>query len=99
VIETVETEKKILTDGERTVEVYPVLTSHSAGMVVAYLPQERLLFVTDLFSPGAPRQSAAFCRELLDAIQKYHLPVVGIVGGHGNKVGALADVQRAAAAP
>jgi glyoxylase-like metal-dependent hydrolase (beta-lactamase superfamily II) len=98
-IETVETEKKILTDGERTVEVYPVTTSHSAGMLVAYLPKEQLLFVSDLFSPGAPRQVAAFCRELLDAIQKYHLQVVRIVGGHGNKVGALAEVQQAAAAP
>jgi hypothetical protein len=68
-------------------------------MLVAYLPKEQLLFVSDLFSPGAPRQIAAFCRELLDAIQKYHLQVVGIVGGHGNKVGALAEVQQAAAAP
>jgi glyoxylase-like metal-dependent hydrolase (beta-lactamase superfamily II) len=98
VIETVGTEKKTLTDGKRTVEVYPVTTSHSAGMLVAYLPQEKLLFVSDLFSPGAPRQIAAFCRELLDAVQKYHLPVAEIVGGHGNKVGALADVQQAAAA-
>jgi len=97
-IETVETEKKVLTDGERTLEVYPVNTSHSAGMLVAYLPQEKLLFVSDLFSPGAPRQSAAFCRELLDAMQKYNLQIVGIVGGHGNKIGAVADVQQAAAA-
>ena len=98
VIETVETEKKILTDGERTIEMYPVSTSHSAGMLVAYLPKEQLLFVSDLFSPGAPRQIAAFCRELLDTIQKYNLQVAGIVGGHGNKIGALADVQQAAAA-
>lgn len=98
-IETVETEKKIITDGERTVEVYPVTTSHSAGMLVAYLPKEQLLFVSDLFSPGAPRQVAAFCRELLDSIQKYHLRVVGIVGGHGNKVGTVAEVQQATAAP
>jgi glyoxylase-like metal-dependent hydrolase (beta-lactamase superfamily II) len=98
VIETVEREKKIIADDERSVEVYPVISSHSAGMLVVYLPKEKLLFVSDLFSPGAPRQIAAFCRELLDAIQKYNLPVVGIVGGHGNKVGALADVRHAAAA-
>ncbi len=97
VIETVETEKKILTDGDRTVEVYPVTSSHSAGMLVVYLPQEKLLFVSDLFSPGAPRQIAAFSRELLDAIQQHNLQVVGIVGGHGNKVGTLADVRQAAA--
>jgi glyoxylase-like metal-dependent hydrolase (beta-lactamase superfamily II) len=98
VIETVETEKKTLTDGERSIEVYPVNTSHSAGMLVVYLPKEKLLFVSDLFSPGAPRQIAAFCRELLEAIQHYNLQVVGIVGGHGNKIGALADLRQAATA-
>jgi glyoxylase-like metal-dependent hydrolase (beta-lactamase superfamily II) len=96
VIETVDTEKKVLTDGERTVEVYPVDTSHSAGMLVVYLPKEKLLFVSDLFSPGAPRQIAGFCRELLDAIQQHRLQVVGIVGGHGNKIGTLTDLRQAA---
>jgi glyoxylase-like metal-dependent hydrolase (beta-lactamase superfamily II) len=86
VIETVDTEKKTLTDGERSVDVYPVHTAHSAGMLVVYLPKEKLLFVSDLFSPGAPRQIAAFCRDLLDAIQ------------HGNKIGALADLRQAATA-
>lgn len=97
VIETVETDKKIVTDGERTIEVYPVTTAHSAGMLVTYLPQEKLLFVSDLFSPGAPRQIAAFSRELLEAVQQYNLQVGGIVGGHGNKVGSLAEVRHAAA--
>lgn len=97
VIETVETEKKTITDGERTVDVYPVMTTHSVGMLVVHLPQDKLLFVSDLFSPGAPRQIATFSRELLDAVQQHNLQVVGIVGGHGNKVGTLPDVRQAAA--
>jgi glyoxylase-like metal-dependent hydrolase (beta-lactamase superfamily II) len=97
VIETVETEKKTITDGERTVDVYPVTTTHSVGMLVVHLPQDKVLFVADLFSPGAPRQIATFSRELLDAIQQHNLQVVGIVGGHGNTVGTLADVRHAAA--
>jgi glyoxylase-like metal-dependent hydrolase (beta-lactamase superfamily II) len=97
VIEALDTEKKVLTDGERSVEVYPVSTSHVEGMLVVYLPREKLLFVSDLFSPGAPRQIPAFCQELLDAIQQHHLQVVGIVGGHGNKAGSLTDLRKAAA--
>ncbi len=96
VVETVETEKKVLTDGERSIEVYPVSTSHVEGMLVVYLPREKLLFVSDLFSPGAPRQVSTFCQELLDAIQQYNLQVVGIVGGHGNKTGSPTDLRKAA---
>lgn len=99
VIETVETEKKVLTDGTRVVEIYPVTNSHAAGMLVAYLPREKLLFVTDLFSPGAPRQVAAWCGELLAALERADLKVERIVGGHGNKISTLAEVRQAAAAP
>ncbi len=98
-IETVETEKKILTDGARAVEIYPVTNSHAEGMLVAYLPREKLLFVTDLFSPGAPRQVAAWCGELLAALTRSDLKVERIVGGHGNKIGTLAELRQAAAAP
>jgi glyoxylase-like metal-dependent hydrolase (beta-lactamase superfamily II) len=98
-IETVETEKKVLSDGERSVEVYPISTAHVEGMLVAYLPTEKLLFVSDLFSPGAPRQVSTFCQELLAATQQYNLQVSGIIGGHGNKMGSLADLRQAAAVP
>ena len=99
VIETVETEKKVLTDGTRVVEIYPLANSHAAGMLVAYLPREKLLFVTDLFSPGAPRQVAAWCGELLAALERYDLKVERLVGGHGNKISTLAELRQAAAAP
>jgi glyoxylase-like metal-dependent hydrolase (beta-lactamase superfamily II) len=68
-------------------------------MVVAYLPQEKLLFVTDLFSPGAPRQVPAWCGELLTALERYGLKVERIVGGHGNKISTLAELRQAAASP
>lgn len=96
VIETVGTEKKVLTDGERQVEVYPVENSHAKDMLVVYVPQEKLLFVTDLFSPGAARQIPAFCRELLVAIEQNGFVVERIVGGHGTS-GALAELRQAAA--
>jgi glyoxylase-like metal-dependent hydrolase (beta-lactamase superfamily II) len=99
VIETVETEKKVLTDGSRGVEIYPITNSHAEGMLVAYLPREKLLFVTDLFSPGAPRQVPVWCSELLTALERYDLKVERIIGGHGNKVSTLAELRQAAASP
>ncbi len=96
VLETVDTEKKVLTDGARVIEIYPVENSHAEGMLVVYAPKEKLLFVTDLFSPGAPRQMGAWCKELLSAIEHYGLSVERIVGGHGNKIGTLAELRQAA---
>jgi glyoxylase-like metal-dependent hydrolase (beta-lactamase superfamily II) len=97
VIETVEAGKKVLTDGNRVIEIYPLENSHAEGMLVVYLPTEKLIFVTDLFSPGAPRQVPQWSRELLDGLQKYGLQIEHIVGGHGNKVGTLAELRQAAA--
>lgn len=97
--ETVETGKKVLTDGNRAVEVYPVENSHADGMVIAYLPKEKLVFVTDLFSPGAPRQPPVWPGELLKAIQQHGLQVERLIGGHGNKIASFAELQQAAAAP
>lgn len=99
VLETVDAEKKVLTDGERIVEIYPIRNSHAEGMLVTYLPREKLLFVSDLFSPGAPRQLTAACRELLEGLQQNKLQVERIVGGHGNKIATLAELRQAAAAP
>jgi glyoxylase-like metal-dependent hydrolase (beta-lactamase superfamily II) len=98
-IETVEADKKVLSDGNRVVEIYPVQNSHAEGMLVVYLPREKLLFVTDLFSPGAPRQPPVWPGELLDSIQRAGLQVERIAGGHGNKVGTLAELRQAVAAP
>ncbi|MGE0822699.1 MAG: MBL fold metallo-hydrolase [Candidatus Binatia bacterium] len=95
-IETVDTEKKVVTDGERTVEIHAVPNAHAEGMVIVYLPREKLMFVSDLFSPGAPRQPPGLPKELLAAVEAAGLQVDLIVGGHGNKVGTLAELRQAA---
>ena len=95
VIETVDRTKKVLTDGQRTVEIYPVKNSHAEGMLMVFLPQEKLLFVTDLFSPGAPHQVRAWSRELVAAIEAYGLEVEWLLGGQGG-LAPIGDVYRAA---
>ncbi len=54
-IEAVE-EKKVYTDGTRTVEMYHVFPApHSNGLMIAYIPKEKILFQGDFsVNPGEP---------------------------------------------
>ncbi len=46
-------EKKVLTDGAHTIELYHVPSGHNDGMLIAYLPQDKVLVEADLFTPPA----------------------------------------------
>src|SRR5499427_4267704 len=54
-IEAVE-DKKVYTDGTRTVEIYHVApVPHSNGLMIAYIPKEKVLFQGDFsLTPGQP---------------------------------------------
>ncbi len=77
-----------LTDGNRTLMLYAIETPHVMPMVVAYLPRERTLFESDLYSPGAPAATPD-AEALLDAITALELDVDTILGGHGGR----ADIE------
>ena len=48
-------QKHVLSDGTRTMEIYNVQgLQHAQGMVMAYLPQEKIVIEADLFTPPAP---------------------------------------------
>jgi glyoxylase-like metal-dependent hydrolase (beta-lactamase superfamily II) len=49
-------EKKVYTDGTRTVEMYHVFPApHSNGLIIAYIPKEKVLFQGDFsVTPGEP---------------------------------------------
>jgi glyoxylase-like metal-dependent hydrolase (beta-lactamase superfamily II) len=91
-IETVD-QQFVLSDGVRTMELHPVAgLQHAQGMLVAYLPKERLLLNADLYSPpaaGAPAPAASAAMRALGAnIRRLkldvaqHVPVHGRVGAH-----------------
>ena len=45
------TEKRILTDGDRVVELYHVQNSpHAEGIIFAFLPKEKILMEADVFT-------------------------------------------------
>ena len=92
---------KALTDGERTIELRQIPNEHSSGLIVAYLPADKLVFVSDLFTPGAPVDPAntngiANAAALHSALTGANLSVDRIVGGHGDVVAPFGDLAKAA---
>lgn len=81
-----------LPDATRPVRLIAVDSTHAADMVVAYTPSQRVLFVSDIFSPTFPPNQVG-AREVLAAIGAS--PVDAIAGGHGG-VGTRADLEAAA---
>jgi len=88
---------KTLTDGDRTVQIFTVPNAHAAGMLAVYLPKEKLAFVSDLYTPGAPVQpgdpnASAF----LSAVTRANFSIDRVAGGHGG-VGPFKDLQKVGA--
>ena len=81
-----------LSDGTRSMHVsYVHPLGHAEGMLMAYLPNERLVIEADLFdppAPGAPRQTEATDanRSLYRHVQRLGLDVDTIVPIHGRPV-------------
>src|SRR5262245_32428631 len=93
---------KTLTDGERTIELREIPNPHASGMLVAYLPKEKLLFVSDLFTPGAPVEPTNSnginnAAALYTAVSSAKLDVARIVGGHGETIAPIAELAKIAA--
>jgi glyoxylase-like metal-dependent hydrolase (beta-lactamase superfamily II) len=79
---------RVITDGTATLEVYPVINTHSADMVIAFIPAGGLVFVSDLFSPQGDFFAADLPVSLTDTFTRFGLNVQRIAGGHGT-VGSL----------
>ncbi|HSD59471.1 MAG TPA: MBL fold metallo-hydrolase [Burkholderiales bacterium] len=87
VIEIAET--KVLGDGSRSVGVYVVENPHAKGLVIGYIPDVRLGFVTDIFSPGRDKLGEKLTggqAALVAAVKKYNLNPERFAGGHGTSM-------------
>jgi glyoxylase-like metal-dependent hydrolase (beta-lactamase superfamily II) len=86
-----------LGDGHRSLELYRIENPHADGLLLAYVPDARLGFVVDLWSPGrdaigerpTPGQAA-----LVAAVRRLGLDPARFAGGHGS----VADYAPLAAA-
>jgi len=96
-------EKKVLTDGTHTIELYHLQNfGHHDGMLVAYLPKEKVLLEADGWNPQAvtavaPNPPSPYTVSLLDNIQRLKLDVQRIVPVHypaDNRVVTFTDLTK-----
>ena len=76
--------KHILAEGNQALELYVVEGSpHAEPIVLAYVPNVRALFQSDLWFPGTGGAGSPAARHLLESVRKLNLRVDTNVGGHG----------------
>ena len=93
------TEKHVLTDGARTIEIHQIAGGgHNDAFAMVYLPAEKILMEGDAYTPlpaDAPPPAAAnpFSVNLHDNIQKLKLDVRQIAALHGPRVATMDDLR------
>jgi glyoxylase-like metal-dependent hydrolase (beta-lactamase superfamily II) len=94
-------DRRVLTDGTRTVEIRQITgIQHADDMLMVYLPKEKFLIEADAYTPPAPNVAPMsppnpFTVSLLENVTKQSLAVDQILPLHGRIV-PLADMQKAA---
>ncbi len=96
-------EKYVLNDGGRTLEIYHIDgDTHNAGLMMVYLPKEKILVEADDFTPDAPGVPAPsgprphiFISNLYKDIQKLKLDPTTVAPLHGVVV-PFADLKKEA---
>jgi len=89
VLEQVQNDKYTISDGKRIMDLHLVAGNpHATGMLMAYLPVERILVEADLFNPPAPNtpppaMPSAAAMSLYNNVQRLKLPVDRIAPIHG----------------
>lgn len=77
----------IITDGKRDVAAYRVENLHAANMLIGYIPDAKLGFVTDIWSPGRAPLGArldAGQTALVNVVKRWGLEPERFAGGHGS---------------
>jgi glyoxylase-like metal-dependent hydrolase (beta-lactamase superfamily II) len=70
VVEAV-TDKKVYSDGAHVVELYHIAGApHSGGLLVAYLPKEKVLFQGDFSLPGQGQEANGHIKHLVPVLEK-----------------------------
>jgi glyoxylase-like metal-dependent hydrolase (beta-lactamase superfamily II) len=98
-LETVR-DRRVLTDGTRTLELHHMRGNfHSDGLLMAYLPAEKILIQADAFAPrpGVPPLPAPspYTVNLVENIERLKLDVERVVHVHGGS-DPIATVRAAA---
>ena len=84
----------MLSVGERTLEVYHVPSGHAANLLMSYLPEEKLLLITDIFNDfgrsrpndASPGLVSPYNAALGDRIEELQLHVERLAPSHGTQI-------------
>jgi glyoxylase-like metal-dependent hydrolase (beta-lactamase superfamily II) len=93
-------DKRVMTDGARTVEIHQISEiMHHDGMIMVYLPKEKLLIQADAFTPVAPNAKYPvppnpFSEALANNIGRLKLDVAQHLPLHGRVV-PMAELNKA----
>jgi len=84
-------DKRVITDGTTTLEIYLMKDQpHSEGLLMVYLPKDKLLIQSDAFipRPGAPplAMPSPYTTNLVDNATRLKLDVARLVQVHGGSV-------------
>ena len=79
-------DKKVYSDGTRVVEMYHVPSApHSNGLLIAYIPKEKILFQGDFSLPGKPGEPANdHVKALATDLKKLNLDFVRYINVHAS---------------
>jgi glyoxylase-like metal-dependent hydrolase (beta-lactamase superfamily II) len=80
-------DKWTITDGQRQVEAYVIAPNpHADGMMIGYVVDQKLGFVTDIWSPGAPLGDKLnpLQASLVAGVKKAGIQPTKFAGGHGS---------------
>ena len=89
----------MLTDGARTIELHHVAgNGHHAGLLMAYLPRERILVEADVFTvhaPGGPVPATPnpYTLNFYENLQRLQMEPARILGLHGRATD-MAELRR-----
>ena len=93
------TDKHVMTDGRRTIEIHQIAGGgHNDAFAMVYLPTEKILIEVDAYAPPAgnappPAVPSPFAVNLYENIQRLKLDVARIAALHGPRVASMADLR------
>jgi glyoxylase-like metal-dependent hydrolase (beta-lactamase superfamily II) len=96
-------EKKVLTDGTHTIELYHMTNfGHHDGMLLAYLPKEKILLEADGYNPQPtsatpPNPPSPYTLSLVDNLRRLKLDVQRVIPVHSpadNRVVTMAELTK-----
>jgi hypothetical protein len=86
--------KRVMTDGTRTIELHHIKDSpHDKGLIVVYLPKEKMLIEVDAYTPLAVDDPPPAAVNLYENIERLKLDADRIVPLHGRIV-RLEDLKK-----